>query len=776
MKQAFTVFSVLLLFTLSTAAQSVYTLSGTISDSETGEALIGAVAYIAAEEAGVSTNSYGFYSIKVKKGVYKVAFSYLGYETKNLEIDIKSDKKLNIELKPSTQKLEEVVVVGQKKDKNVTSIEMSVNTLPLKTIKSLPSFMGEVDILKSIQMLPGVQNVSEGSTGFSVRGGDVDQNLILLDEATVYNAGHLMGFFSVFNNDVIKDVKLYKGNIPAYSGGRLSSLLDVRMKEGNNKKYEAKGGIGTIASRLTIEGPIVKDKGSFLISGRRTYADLFIPLMNNDDLKDSKLYFYDLNTKLNYKINDNNRVYMSGYFGRDVFGSSFASMGFGNQTYTTRWNHIFNQNLFANLSFIHSVYDYEMGFKTEDKTMGVDINSKIKDYTGKLDFTHYAMNKLKLKYGVSATYHRFNPGYLENTGTNQIFDNKDIHNQNSMEYALYLSGDYEIVKNLKATIGLRYSIFQNIGKGTVYQYDDNYESNVSVSYPSGEVFNTYSGAEPRIGVNYTINNQNSVKASYSRTMQYLQLARNSNGGSPLDIWFTASPNVKPQISDQWAVGYFRNMFDNKLELSTEVFYKNMKNTIDFKDHAQLVLNNKLEGELRVGDSYSYGFEFMGTYTSNKITGWVSYTYSKARRKIPELNNGKEYNSPFDKPHVLNIAANWNVTNRLSVGLTWVYNTGAPVTLPNQRFEVDNTILPVYGSKNSERLPDYHRMDLSVTLKSKPKRRFQSEWNFSLYNLYGRKNAYSISFKPSDKNEAHTVYAYKTYLFTFVPSITYNFKF
>lgn len=751
-------------------------ISGYISDATTGEMLIGATVYVKELQAGTVSNVYGYYSLSLPPGSYLLTYSFIGYAPKEKMITLDRDITLPVELMSEDTQLEEIVITGERLDRNVRDNEMSVVKIQSKTIKEIPALFGETDVIRAIQLLPGVKPLAEGSTGFSVRGGSSDQNLVLLDEATVYNAGHLLGFFSVFNNDAIKDVKLYKGDIPAEHGGRLSSLLDVRMKDGNTKNFSATGGIGLISSRLTLEGPIQKDKTSFIVSGRRTYADLFIPLVGDEELEGSKLYFWDLNAKINHTFDENNRIFISAYSGRDVFKNEFASMDLGNRTFTLRWNHLFSKKLFSNFTLLRSSYDYELG-TPEGEASSFEWKSKLVDYSAKADFTFFANPQNTLKFGGSIVHHTFNPGEARGLGEDSFFSEYVIPKKKSLESAIYVSNEQKIGALLTLKYGLRFSMFNNIGPDTLYRFDENFEAIGTEPISRGEVYNTYTHLEPRFGFNYLLNEVSSIKGSYSRTVQYIQLAQNSTAGTPLDIWFTASPNVKPQIADQGALGYFRNFNDNMFEASAEVYYKSMRNTIDFRDHAYLLLNKKLEGELRFGRSWAYGTELMVRKQKGDLTGWVSYTFSRAMRNIKEINEGRDYSAPFDKPHDVSVVVNYQISPRLTAGLNWVYSSGLPVTLPTGRAVWGNKIVPIYSDRNDYRLPDYHRLDLSLTLKpkEKPGRNFYGEWNFSVYNAYARKNIWAINFV-EEPNDPYTLFAEMTYLFSIIPSITYNFKF
>ncbi|MCF8331511.1 MAG: TonB-dependent receptor [Bacteroidales bacterium] len=762
-----------------------YTISGHIRDAANGEELLGATIYIEELKQGTVTNNYGFYSLSLEPGEYTLVYSYVGYKKQSYTIDLKKDIKKNIELQPSSQELNTVTVSGEKEDKNVSSTQMSTVKMKSKTISRIPALMGEIDVLKTIQLLPGVQSVGEGSTGFSVRGGSRDQNLVLLDEATVFNASHLMGFFSVFNNDAIKELELYKGDIPARYGGRLSSLVDIRQKDGNMKKLQVDGGVGTISSRLTIQGPIQKDKTSFLMAGRRSYADIFLPLAANENLHNNTLYFYDLNFKLNHILNENNRFFVSQYYGRDVIKVSGLndapfSMSWGNITTTFRWNHLFSDKLFSNFSIVRSGYDYKLGIEeAEDNITSFVWRSDLKDNTLKADFGYYINPDNTLRFGASASYKHFEPGKVKGLDDESIFGEIDVPASNALSYSVYASNEQNIGDNITLKYGLRYTLFQNIGKATVYNYDKNYNTIDSTVYGKNEIYNSSNGFSPRLSFKYQLNKKSSIKASYSHTLQFLHLASNATVGTPLDIWLPSSPNIEPQSADQGAIGYFRNFLGNAIEASVEVYYKKMHNQIDFKDHAQIFLNPELEGEMRFGEAEAYGAEFLIRKVKGKFTGWVGYTLAHAERTFDDINNGEPYLSPFNRRHDISIVLNYDLNKRFSFGLNWVYATGQPVTFPTGRWEYGNLVAPVYSDRNTYKLPDYHRMDVSVTYNSKNKdkeeKRFYSSWNLSVYNVYDRHNAFSISFEEVNGSQYERE-AIKTYLFGIIPSITYNFHF
>jgi len=756
--------------------QGKVTLSGYVRDKSNGEMLIGVTIFCAELKVGTVSNLYGFYSLSLAPGKYNIRYSYVGFESQEKQLQLDKSLSLDINLQAVESQLGVVVITGKRTDENVRAPEMSMVKMDIKTIRKVPALLGEIDIIKVLQLLPGVQSTSEGATGFSVRGGSSDQNLIILDEATIHNASHLLGFFSVFNNDAIKDVTLYKGDIPAAYGGRLSSLLDVRMKDGNAKKFALAGSIGTVSSKLTLEGPIGNERTTYLVAGRRTYADIFLPLAKDENVQNSRLYFYDFNLKLTHVFNENNRLYVSGYAGHDTFKNEFASMGFGNQTGSMRWNHLFSKKLFFNLSLIFSNYNYELG-TPEGEASSFKWTSRMRDYSARFDFSYYLTNTHTLRFGATTMYHQFYPGKAYGIGSESAFTEFILPSEYAYEHSFYASDEYKVTQQLTLKYGLRLALFQNVGPGTYYNFDGQYNVIDSTVYSKGDFFNTYSSLEPRLAFTYLVNPVSSVKGSYSHTAQFLTLAQNSTAGTPLDIWFPATPNVKPQLCDQAAIGYFRNFNKNMFEVSAETYYKNYRNVIDFRDHAKLLLNPYLEGELRIGKGYAYGIETMVRKNEGKLTGWVSYTYSRSFRIIPGINEGNRYNAPYDKPHSVNIVVNYDISRRLMASATWVYATGLPVTFPTGRAIVGNAILPIYSNRNAYRMPDYHRLDVSVTLlgKDKPGRRWHGEWNLSVYNAYNRHNAWSINFT-QDSMDPNVTYAEKTYLFAIIPALTYNFKF
>ncbi len=766
---------------LSVFAQK-FTIDGHVRDKTSGEELIGAAIYVSELQSGTITNVYGYYSITLNAGTYNVVCSFLGYDDFSTKIKLDKDTKLSFELSEKSLAIEEIVVVGEKKDKNVKMVEMSVQKLQMKNIKKIPALMGEVDVIKNVQMMPGVQTAGEGTSGFFVRGGGVDQNLILLDEATVYNSMHLGGIFSVFNPDAIKDVKLYKGGIPAEYGGRLSSVLDIRQNDGNSHNYAVQGGFGIISGRLAVEGPLVKDKGSFITTYRRTWVDIFFPFF--DQTKDSKFYFHDFNGKLNYRFDENNRLFVSGYFGRDVvsFGDMFK-MWYGNYTLSIRYNHIFSNKLFMNVTGIYSHFNY--GMEVDSEGVGFNWNSDIIDRSIKNDFTWYLNPNNTIKFGWGFIRHSFKPGYAEGADENSFFNDLTLPNNHAYETSAFIMNEQKIGNLFSMNYGLRWSMFNNIGKGVQHTFDkSNPEEYVSIArkeYDKGHIYNTFSGFEPRLGMRLQLSESSSLKASYNHTIQYVHLASNTTAVTPLDLWFPSTPNVKPQNADQYAFGWFKNFSDNMYETSVEVYYKEMNNSIDFKDHAELLLNEEFEGELRFGKGHSYGAEFLLKKQEGRLTGWVGYTYSRVFKKIPEINGGKEYAAEYDKPHDISIVLTYQLTDRLTLSANWLYSTGAPRTMPTGMFSDGNQDIPIYSERNEIRLPDYHRLDLGCTYDTKNINRhgnpklWHGSWTLSIYNAYSRHNAYSVTFGPNEDDPTIRE-ATKLYLFKIFPTVTYNFDF
>ena len=783
---------VFLLLTISSFSQDRFTLSGTITDNKNNETLIGVNVYIPEIKSVAITNEYGFYSITLPQGNYTMQISYVGFQTITEKVVLLENTKINFSLFDSSEILKEVIVSGQNTGSNIRSHEMSLNKLSISAIKRMPVVLGEVDILKSLLLLPGVTNAGEGASGFNVRGGGADQNLILLDEATIFNSSHVFGFFSVFNPDAIKDLKLYKGGIPARYGGRASSVLDIYQKDGSSKGFHVDGGIGLISSRILAEGPLVKDKGSFLVGGRSSYAHLFLKL--SEDQKDNSAYFYDLNTKLSYKLNPNNNLYLSGYFGRDVFSlnKSFINI-YGNSTLNLRWNHLFSDKLFSNLSLIYSDYYYGLDLDF----VGFKWDSGIKNYNIKYDFKNYISDKFKLNYGANAIYYDFNPGTIRPSDENSGINFDQLDKKYAFEPALYLSAEQEISKKISLSYGFRYSLFYRLGKSTVNNYEDNnpvtfnadlqiYEKATPIStrfYDKNKTIKSYNNLEPRFSIAYKINDDQSVKASYNRMVQYLQLISNTSSPTPLDVWTPSDSYIKPQIADQVALGYFKNFTNQTYSLEVETYYKKVQNRLDYIDGADLIANKAIEQIILNGQLRSYGLELMFRKNEGKLNGWISYTLSKSEQQTPGrtpletgINDGQWYNSVYDKLHNIAITSSYNLNEKWSFGANFSLQTGQAATYPKGKYDYLGISVPSYGLRNENRLPTYHHMDIGATLTPRKNngRNWKAEWVFSVYNLYNRKNAASINFRENvdtGNNEA-----IRTSIFGIVPAVSYNFKF
>jgi hypothetical protein len=777
------------------------TLSGSIKDSETGELLIGASVFVEKLKQGISSNLYGFYSLTIPNGNYTVKVSFVGYREVVKKIEINESQKLNIELVPTDVFIPIVTIEGENEDGNTRDTDMSKVELDVEQLKTLPAFMGEVDILKSIQLLPGVQSSGEGNTGFYVRGGGPDQNLIMLDEAVVYNAAHLFGFFSVFNADAIKNVNLVKGGMPANYGGRLSSVLDISMKDGNAKKFQADGGIGVIASRLTLQGPIQKNKSSFIVSGRRTYiSELAQPFIKDDSpVKGSGYYFYDFNAKLNYEISDKDRLYLSGYFGKDVFTYVQAESGFtvnipwGNATAALRWNHLFSDKLFLNTTAIYSSYDFQFEGRQEDFSFG--LYSGIRDWNLKADFSYYPNPKHTIKFGTNYTYHTFIPNNVTATQGDTEFDLGGAVRLYANEGALYFLDDVELTSLLKMNIGFRLSSFQHIGPFTRYIKDNNDNIIETIEYTGKKALKTYVRPEPRVTGRLILDENSSFKFGSTLNYQYMHLVSVGGNSLPTNLWIPSTDVIKPQQAIQFNMGYFRNFKNNMFETSVEVYYKDLQNLIEFKDGADPSdgVNDNIDNQVTFGDGYSYGAELFIKKNKGKLTGWIGYTWSKTFRQFDELNNGNKYPAKFDRRHDLSITGAYRLNERWVFGAVFVYATGNSITLPASKYFVEGDLLVEYADRNSYRMAPYHRADISATWYGKkykefknietgemeqvPKK-FTSNWNFSVFNLYNRKNPYFIYFDNTGNLTQGTldVAAIQVSLFPVLPSVTWNFSF
>lgn len=765
-------YSLLILFCLPVLARAQkFTISGTIKDAGSGEQLIGATVKVETNKSlGTVTNEYGFYSLTLPQGSYTLVISSLGYAEQTVTATLDKNTKLDIGLKAAGKELTEVTVTSKAKNANVTSAQMGVERINIKEISAIPVIFGEKDILKTIQLLPGVKSAGEGTSGYFVRGGAVDQNLILLDEAIVYNPSHLLGFFSTFNSDAIKDVALYKGNMPAQYGGRLSSVMDVKMNDGNNQTYGASGSLGLISSKLNIEGPIVKDKGSFLVSGRRTYADLFLRASKDTTINRNKLYFYDLNAKANYKLGEKDRLYLSGYFGKDKLGiADLFGLDWGNTTATLRWNHQLNAKAFSNTSLIFSDYNYNIHINTFG--MDASIHSEIRDWNLKEEVTLFPNPKNSIRIGLNTIYHTIIPGEYKG--------NVSVPSRpwsRSWENALYANNSWKAGEKLNVEYGVRVSAFTVIaGDNPLYELNDNYQITDTLKNKKGSFVQTYVIPEPRISASYIINPANSIKVAYSRNAQYLHLISNSSASNPTDKWVPTSNIIKPEIADQVSLGYFRNFRDNTYEFSAETYYKYMQRQIDYKDGANVLSNDPLEPQLRFGVGRAYGLELLIRKKTGRLTGWIGYTLSRSEKKIDGVNHGEWYVARQDRTHDISVVAIYQLTKNWTVSGAWVYYTGNAVSFPSGKYPVDNQVVFYYTERNGYRMPSYHRLDLSATCQLTNRKHFKSELSIGLYNAYGRENAYAITFREA-KDDPNRTEAVQTALFKFVPSISYNFKF
>ncbi len=774
-------------------AQNTFSIRGTIKDAKNGETLLGATVFLKGTTNGTITNPYGFYSLTAPEGNYTLIVSYMGYEEVSKDITLNQDQIINLELSELTEQLDEIVITAEEPERiSIKKPQMSVSKLNASTIKQIPAVLGEVDVIKSIQMLPGVTNTGEGTPGFNVRGGAADQNLVLLDEAIIYNTSHFFGFFSVFNNDAIKDVKLYKGDIPAKFGGRVSSVLDVHQKDGNSKKFALSGGVGLISSRLTAEAPLFGEKGSFLIAGRSSYAHLIMKQI--EEVKDDKISFYDLNLKTNYEINKNNRVFLSGYFGRDVFDiANVIKNNYGNASGNLRWNHIFNDKLFSNLSLIYSKYDYQIVLDFVE----LDWIADIVNYNLKYDFRYYLNDKYKIDFGASTILYNLNPGEVKPTSPSSPVNPLKLEQKRALESGIYVSAEHQISDNLTLNYGLRYSRFNRLGGQNIMNYVDNmpvvynetlgiYEEGEETGetfYKKNESITTYDNLEPRLGLSYQLNASSSVKGSYTRSAQYLHLLSNTSAVTPVDVWTPSGKYVKPQLSNQYAIGYYKNFKDSKYSLEVETYYKTVDNRIDYVDGSDLIGTNTIETEILNGEARAYGLEVLLRKNKGRFTGWLAYTLSKSEQRTPGgiagglgINDGKWYNTPYDRTHDISITGAYKLNDRWNFSANAVFQTGRPVTYPNGQYEYEGLSIASFSDRNESRLPAYHRLDLSATYTPKKNlnRKWQGEWVFGIYNAYNRRNAASVSFRQNEDTGVNE--ALRTSIFGMIPSITYNFKF
>lgn len=771
-------------------AQKEYTLSGYIREASSGESLIGVNVYSPSTGAGTVTNAYGYYSLSLPAGQQEIKVQYIGYQSIREELKLTSDLRRDFEMKGASTALEEVTVTSEKTDRNVSSVEMSVARLDVKEVKKMPQLLGEADIIRSLTLLPGISTLGEGSSGFNVRGGNTDQNLILLDEAPVYNSSHLFGFFSIFNADAVKDVKLYKGGIPANYGGRLSSVVDVRQIEGNTKEFAATGGLGLLSSRLLVEGPIAKDRASFMLAGRRSYVDIFLGLSEDPNINQNILYFYDLNTKLNWRIDEKNSLFLSGYFGRDVFGiENFFDFDWGNATTSLRWNHLFSKKTFANFTLIFSDYTYTLG-TPDDEEFNFRLRSTIQDYHFKNRYSYYLSDKHQIDFGGEAIFYRFKPGKI--SGAVDL----ELQEEYALEPSLFISHEAQLSSRWTLQYGLRYSSFYNLGTQDIIQYEDpsfpqEEEALDTLRYASGELIKAYQGwqgLEPRLSVNYRLDDEQSIKGSYNRTRQYIHLISNTSAPTPVDLYRPAGQYIAPATVHQGALGYFRNFANNRYEASLESYYKTFNNIVDYRNGADLIFNQSIETELLSGIGRSFGLEFYFKKTKGNLTGWISYTLSKTENKVAAtdptiaINAGEWYPANYDKRHDLSLVLSYQINSKWNLSTNFVYQTGRPVTPPEGRFQYENYTVPIYRSRNSLRIPDYHRLDLSAnyTPAKKEGKKFYSSWSMGLYNVYARRNAYSLFFEQQDsngQNDGFATQAVRLSIFgTVVPFVTWNFNF
>lgn len=771
-------------------AQEKFTLSGTIQEEKSNETLIGVNILFPNQKTGTITNEYGFYSITLPEGTYTIVLSYVGYSDKTETIILNKDTKKDFTLVVSAESLEEVILTENVEKLSIRKPQMSVNALSSATIKEIPVVLGEADVIKAITLLPGVTNAGESSSGFNVRGGAADQNLILLDEATVFNSSHLFGLFSVFNPDAIKDLKLYKGGIPARYGGRVSSVLDIYQKEGNSKDFHMNGGIGLVASRLLAEGPIKKDKGSFLLGGRSSYAHLFLPLFDLDNVA----YFYDLNTKLSYELNDKDAIYLSGYFGRDVFNltDSFKNT-YGNTIVNFRWNHLFSNKLFSNISLIYSDYYYGLSLDFVE----FNWNSGIQNFNFKYDLKHYLSDTFKLQYGLNSIYYKFNPGEIEPSTPTSGINSRKLIDKYAFENAIYVDAEHKVSEKLTLAYGLRLSSFLRLGQKELNIYENDeavlfnedfqiYQSADPIgtaSFSRKETIKSFINLEPRFSAAYQLSENSSVKASYNRMSQYLHLLTNTSSPTPLDVWTPSGKYIKPQLLDQYAIGYFKNFKDGDYSLEVESYYKTVKNRIDYIDGANLIANDAIEQVILNGKARAYGFELLFRKNEGRLKGWLAYTLSKSEQKTAGrtpsetgINNNSWYNTGYDKTHDISITSSYDISKKWKANTNFIFQTGQPTTYPNGQYEYNGIVIPNYSARNSTRLTSYNRLDVSATYTPKPEKKegLQSHWVFSIYNLYNRKNANSISFAQNEETGRNE--ATRLAIFGIIPSLSYNFKF
>ncbi|MBK8329715.1 MAG: TonB-dependent receptor [Bacteroidetes bacterium] len=769
------------------AQDKKYTISGYVRDQSSGENLPAANVGVVELKRGVNTNNYGFFSISVPEGNYQLKVSYLGFETQLINLTIQKDIVLNVELLPKNLVQKEIIVKDIRKDNNVKSTEMGMHQLSMENVKKLPVIMGEVDVLKSLQLLPGVSSAGEGQSGFYVRGGGPDQNLILLDDAVVYNTGHLFGFFSVFNGDAIKNVTLIKGAAPANYGGRLSSVVDVTMKEGNNKKYQVEGGIGLIASRLSLQGPILKNKASFMVSARRTYIDALVKpfVRSTSTFKGSGYYFYDLNAKVNYIITKKDRLYLSGYLGKDVFTFKNTERTFdvnvpwGNKTGTLRWNHEFSNKLFLNTTLMYN--DYNFTFAGGQENFKVKFYSGIRDWSGKFDFDYYSKFNHNFKFGGQYTYHTFTPSTVSGEASGVEFKPDQTFRKYAHEMGIYALDEFDIGKKIKVNMGIRYSQFLQVGPYKRYTFDQNNNKQDSTVYEAGDIAKSYGGPEPRLSIRYSLDETSSVKLSAAKTYQYLHLVTNNGSTLPTDIWSPSTYFVRPQKAWQYSAGVFKNFFENKVETSVEVYYKDMENLLEYRQGYVPSSLRDVDYDFVFGQGYAYGAEFFINKTKGRLTGWLAYTLSWTYRKFDQLNSGEKYFAKYDQRHNISFTTTYELNKKWTLSGVFVFGSGNRVTLPTSLYTINNQVYQEYSKLNNYSLPPYHRLDLAAiyTPKAASTKKLKGSWTFSIYNVYSRQNPYLVYLDVQGgigNTNGVELKVKQVSIFPILPSITYNFKF
>ncbi len=754
---------------------SNYTINGTVRDAKTGETLIGAnIICVSAKNTGTLSNAYGFYAVQSTAGKVQLVASFTGYVSDTIEVALNGNIQVNFKLNAKNAFLNEVFISNKKKNENITRPLMGVEKVNMAEYAKLPVILGEKDVLKTIQLTPGFKPVGEGNAGLTVRGGNADQNLILLDEAPVYNASHVLGFFSTFNSDAIKDVSAYKGGMPAQYGGRLSSVIDIKMKDGNNQQWDFNGGVGLIASRLNISGPIKKNQGSVILSARRTYADLFTSLIRDTGQGKQVVYFYDINLKANYRLGEKDRIFLSGYFGRDFLQLGDRSgADWGNLTTTLRWNHIFGNRLFSNTSLIYSAYNYSVKIKTADITYEGKTN--IIDYNFKQDFDWTINNQSKLRFGVNVIHHTVDPGSVQSSSAAGL--TRPTQKRFSLESAAYVSHELKLSDNIDLVYGLRASNITVLGEGDFFEFDAAGNKTKTIRYEKGNVVTNYFNWEPRISASFQLNPTSSFKLSYNRNVQNLHLMTNTTSGSPTDVWLPSTNNIQPEIADQFAIGFYKNFNEGAYEFSSEVYYKDLMNQIEYKNGAEVLANVNVEGELLYGKGRAYGIELMLRKKTGRLTGWVAYTYSRSERQVDGLNKGQYFSARQDRPHDVTIVGMYDINKKWNFSATWLYYSGNAVTFPSGKFSINNQTVYVYTERNAYRMPDFHRLDIAFnyTPSKNLNRKYKSTWSFGLYNVYGRENPFFINFRDNKDNPTKTE-AVQTSLFRFIPSVTWNFSF